>query len=61
MPSAIKKLANAILEYSEDYYKDFAYWSRGGRKSHVPYVFKALILNDIDKIGGLIKCSNGKT
>ena len=60
IPSAIIKLANAVLEYSEDYYKEFAYWSRGSRKSHIPYVFKALILNDIDRIGGLIKCRRGK-
>ena len=60
MPSAVSKLANAIFEYSEDFYEEFAYWSRGGRKTHIPYVFKALILNDVDKIGGLIKCRHGK-
>jgi len=54
------KLAKAILEYSEDYYKEFAYWSRGDRKTHIPYVFKALILNDVGKIGGLIKCRRGR-
>ena len=57
---AIEKLARAILEYSEDYYNDFAYWARGQRKSHLPYVFKALILNDPEKIGGLIQCRRGK-
>jgi len=57
---AVSKLARAILEYSEDYYNDFSYWSRGDRKTHIPYVFKALILNNIDKIGGLIKCRRGK-
>ena len=57
---AISKLAKAILEYSEDYYNEFAYWSRGDRKAHIPYVFKALMLNNADKIGGLIKCRRGK-
>ena len=57
---ALMKLAQAILEYSEDYYKDFIYWSRGNRKSHLPYVFKSLILNDPEKIGGLIKCRRGE-
>ena len=57
---ALRKLAAAILEYSQDYYNDFAYWSRGSRKSHLPYVLKALILNDVDKIGGLIKCRHGE-
>ena len=60
MPGAVTKLACAIMEYSEDYYKEFVYWSRGSRKAHLPYVFKALILNDVDKIGGLIKCRHGK-
>ena len=55
------KLAKAILEYAEDYYKDFSYWSRGNRKAHLPYVFKALILNDVEKIGGLIECRRGES
>ena len=57
---ALQKLAHAILEYSEDYYKEFAYWSAGAGKSHLPYVFKALILNDEEKIRSLIKCRRGK-
>ena len=56
---AIAKLAAAILEYSEDYYSDFAYWARGNRKTHLPYVLKALISNDIVKIGGAIECRHG--
>ena len=58
---ALENLSKAILEYSEDYYADYVYWSRGNRKAHKPYVFKALILNDIEKIGGLIKCRHGET
>jgi len=57
---ARQKLAESILEYSEDYYNDFKYWARGDRKPHIPYVFKALILNDADKIGGLFKCRHGE-
>ena len=53
------KLAESILEYSNNYYDDFTYWARGNRKSHQPYVFKALILADVDKIGGLIECRHG--
>jgi len=56
----IRKLADAILEYSKDYYNDFTYWARGHRKTHIPYVLKSLILNDIEKIGGLITCRRGK-
>ena len=50
------KLAKAILEYAEDYYNNFAYWAKGERKAHLPYVFKALIINDVEKLGRLIKC-----
>ena len=56
---AKNKLAASILEYANDYYDDYAYWSRGNRKSHIPYVFKALILGDAEKIGGLIQCRHG--
>ena len=58
---ALNKLAAAILEYAEDYYNDYAYWSRGQRKTHIPYVLKALVINDSKKIGGLIKCRRGET
>ena len=57
---AINKMAFAILEYAEDYYNDFNYWySSPNRKAHLPYVMKALILNDINKIGGIITCRHG--
>ena len=58
---AKQKLAQAILEYAEDYYNAFSLWSSApNRKAHIPYVFKALILNDINKIGGLIACRHGE-
>lgn len=54
-------LVSAILEYAEDYYKDFSVWSAApNRKPHIPYVLKVLILDDIDKIGDLIQCRAGK-
>lgn len=58
---AIKKLGAAILEYSEDFYSDYAYWARGDRKKHIPYVFKALLLGDPEKIGGIVECRHGET
>ena len=61
LQEAVNKMASAILEYATDYYNDFAFWSRGNRVSHVPYVLKALILNDLQKIGELIKCQPGKS
>lgn len=54
-------LAASILEYAEDYYKDFNYWnSAPNRKVHLPYVLKALILDDVEKIGESIECQNGE-
>lgn len=54
---AKRQLAQSILDYSSDFYEEFAYWSKAAnRKSHVPYVLRALILNDADKIGECISC-----
>ena len=53
------KLAESILDYANDYYDDFAYWARGNRKNHKPYVIKALLLADTEIIGGLIECRHG--
>ena len=58
---ARSKLASSILEYAEDYYSDFTYWgSAPNRKPHIPYVFKALFMGDIQKIGESIRCQTGK-
>jgi hypothetical protein len=57
---AISNLAKGILEYAEIFYEDFRVWAVGNRKAHVPYVIKALILGDTEKIGGLISCRHGK-
>lgn len=58
---ARSKLASSILEYAEDYYTDFSYWgSAPNRKSHIPYVFKALFIGDSQKIGESILCQAGK-
>ena len=55
------KLAADILEYAEEFYNEFNYWSGApNRKKHIPYVLKALILQDINKIGDLIQCQSGK-
>ena len=57
---ALEKLSSAILDYSKDFYNEFSYWARGSRKSHVPFIFKALFINDTSKIGDLIQCRRGK-
>lgn len=41
---AKKRLGQAILEYATEYYSNYALYSKApNRKSHIPYVFKALI------------------
>lgn len=59
---AKQQLAESIIEYAEDYYNDFAYWSSASnRVEHMPYVIKALILNDAQQIGEQIVCQSGKS
>ena len=52
--SAKKELATYIKEYAEEYYDDYEIMSKASnRKSHIPYVFKALTL-DVDEIEKII-------
>lgn len=58
---AKKALANAVLDYAEDFYNDFHYWSSApNRKAHIPYVLRALLLDDAEKIGECISCQAGE-
>ena len=58
---AISTLANAILDYAVDFYNEFHLWaSAPNKKSEIPYVFKALILDDTTKIGECIRCQVGE-
>lgn len=60
--SAKRKLAQSIIEYAEDFYNEFNTWSAApNRKKHIPLVFKALTIDDVDKIGELIQCQNGES
>ena len=55
------RMAKAIIAYAEDFYKDYEYWSKAeNRKSHIPYVFKALLIGDEVKLGEEIECRDGK-
>ena len=57
---AVIELAREIKSYAEEYYKEFALWSSApNRKDHVPYVLKALSLDE-DVIKGEIVCQDGK-
>lgn len=60
LPEAITMLAQDIVEYSKDYYDNYAVWSKApNRKSHLPYVIKALIAKDLEEIGACIQCRSG--
>ncbi len=57
----IKALAQSILDYADDFYREYSYWSSApNRKTHIPYVFKALILGDAEKVGAIIQCRDGQ-
>jgi hypothetical protein len=54
-------LGQSILDYAEDFYNEFALWSAApNRKKHVPYVLKALIMDDAARIGESILCQVGR-
>lgn len=59
--SARQLMGEAILEYSVEYYNDYAVYSHApNRKDHVPYIFKALIMDNAKIIGESIQCQNGE-
>ena len=53
-------MAKAILEYAEEYYQNYdMYFHTPNRKCHVPYIFKALIMDIPEEIGESITCLDG--
>ena len=55
-------LGKSILEYSAEYYNEYSLYSRSpNRKEHIPYIFKALIMDDPKKIGERIECRDGRS
>lgn len=59
--SACMLLAEAILDYSEEYYSEFRLYSNApNRRPHLPYVMKALLLGNAESIKGEMICRNGK-
>ena len=55
-------LAKSILEYSLDYYNEYEMYSHSpNRKKHIPYIFKALIIDNPEKIGAMLQCQDGKS
>ncbi|MCD8225437.1 MAG: hypothetical protein LUC99_11455 [Clostridiales bacterium] len=59
--AAREKLGAAILEYSSDYYIEYELYSHAqNRKKHIPYILKALTIDNPEKIGKEILCRAGK-
>ena len=54
-------LAETIMEYATEYYEHYAVYSKApNRKAHIPYVFKALLTENIQTLGESILCRDGK-
>lgn len=48
---ASQKLAESILEYAQEFYEEYSFWSKApNREKHIPYVLKAIILGDAKQI-----------
>lgn len=61
LEEACHKIAEDILEYAEEYYENYHLYSNApNRSDHLPYVIKALLLNDAEKIQGEIICQDGQ-
>nr|WP_312579817.1 hypothetical protein [Sedimentibacter sp.] len=55
------KMAASIMEYSEEFYKNFDYWGMApNRKKHIPFVLKAIMEDDVNKIMESIECRSGE-
>lgn len=62
LPSAKAALASDIMEYAEEYYHEFELYSRApNRKSHLPYVIKALTARSGKELEDAVICQNGKS
>ena len=58
---ALNNLASDLKEYAEEYYNEFEYWfSAPNRKSHLPYILKILLQDEIKDIRKMIECPTGK-
>lgn len=61
LASAKKALAEDIIEYAHEYYQEFELYSRApNRKSHLPYVMKALTAATPQELEDAVICQNGK-
>jgi hypothetical protein len=58
---AREALGTSILEYAMEFYEHYELYSKSAnRKKHIPYIFKALIMDDAKMIGECIECRVGE-
>lgn len=58
--ACIMQLIDAMKDYANDYYQEFAFWSKApNRREHMPYVFKILASTDSEIREDMI-CRDGK-
>lgn len=61
LQSAKAALAEDLVAYAEEYYQEFALYSRApNRKNHLPYVIKALIAKSPKELEDAFVCRDGK-
>lgn len=54
-------MGKAIMEYAMEFYNEYQIYSKApNRKAHIPYVFKALLTDDSEKLGEDLICRDGK-
>ena len=54
-------MGKALVEYAQEYYENYSLYSNApNRRPHIPYVFKALMIDDPKAIGEGIRCRVGK-
>lgn len=59
---ALMQLAAAILDYAEEYFENYPQYSISpNRRPHLPYITKAFLLDDANKIREEMLCQNGRS
>ena len=58
--ACIQRMIDAMRDYANDYYGEFALWSKApNRQAHIPYILKILASTD-DEIREDIICQDGR-
>lgn len=59
LDDAKRMMAEEILDYARDFYDEYYIWSKAlNRQRHIPYIQKALMINDSDEIANSIIITN---